>query len=262
MLKPRHALALLAALALPAAALASVSSYVVISQPPSVSDPAAPNFNDGRYWTIDLHVVVTDGDDWTTSSAVFELAAAPQGVIWQHPAGGHTPPDPELFETYPALPYDTHVAGTGDDVATLGVSSTSRRFSASWFAVPPNGGAGDFVIARFTVRLSPGELAAGTTLTTQDTGQPYATLGGGHTTKNVTQLSPYNFTIYSSSSGTPPEPTPCPGDLNNDGKRNADDLPIFLEAWKVDARGDINGDGITNIIDLALFLAYFELPCE
>jgi hypothetical protein len=114
-----------------------------------------------------------------------------------------------------------------------------------------------------TVKLSGAELADGISLTTDNTGNAYATFTGGHTTKLVTQLTPYNFTIYSTDDDVPPPPTePCPGDLNGDGQRNADDVPVFLQGWKVDGRGDLDGDGDTDIKDLALFLAYFELPCD
>lgn len=249
------------ALALAASAQAAISSYITISSPPDVDDPSVPNFNDGRYYTIDLHVVVTEGDDWTTSSLVLQLDSAIQGTIFQHPRGGNTPREPEEFIDFPALPYDTHVRGTGDDVGTLSVSSTPTRYSISWFAVPPNGGAGDFIVARLTIALSDAELAAGVRLVTQDSGQPYAALSGGHTTKKVTQLTPFNFTIYSSSDEAPPL-EPCPGDFNADGRRDAGDVPVFLEGWRVDDRGDIDGDGDTDVKDLAFFLAYFGLPCD
>jgi hypothetical protein len=43
------------------------------------------------------------------------------------------------------------------------------------------------------------------------------------------------------------------GDLSGDGRVDANDLAILLNAWGL-AGGDLNGDGITNGSDLALML--------
>lgn len=50
-----------------------------------------------------------------------------------------------------------------------------------------------------------------------------------------------------------PPVTPCPGDLNNDGQRDANDLAVLLGAWGT-AGGDIDGNGVTDGSDLAVLL--------
>lgn len=50
-----------------------------------------------------------------------------------------------------------------------------------------------------------------------------------------------------------PPTTPCAGDLNADGQRDASDLAVMLGAWGT-AAGDVNGDGTTDASDLALLL--------
>lgn len=47
--------------------------------------------------------------------------------------------------------------------------------------------------------------------------------------------------------------SPCTGDLNGDGQRDASDLAVMLGAWGT-AGGDVNGDGTTDASDLAVLL--------
>jgi hypothetical protein len=47
--------------------------------------------------------------------------------------------------------------------------------------------------------------------------------------------------------------TPCAGDLNNDGVRDASDLAVLLGAWGT-AAGDVDGNGTTDASDLAALL--------
>lgn len=58
-------------------------------------------------------------------------------------------------------------------------------------------------------------------------------------------------------------PCPCPGDVNNDGIRDINDLGLFLAAFGLPATNcaDIDGNGIVDISDLSLFLAGFGVPC-
>ena len=70
---------------------------VVMYQPevPPGSDPLVPDFNDGSYWTVDVIVTVYGDDDWTATSASASLEDA---FFFEHPLGGDTQPDPDLFD--------------------------------------------------------------------------------------------------------------------------------------------------------------------
>ena len=48
--------------------------------------------------------------------------------------------------------------------------------------------------------------------------------------------------------------SPCAGDFNGDGSRDAADLAVLLGAWGA-AGGDLNGDGTTDAADLAALLS-------
>jgi hypothetical protein len=59
--------------------------------------------------------------------------------------------------------------------------------------------------------------------------------------------------------------TPCPGDLNNDGIINLDDLTVFLSNFGATGAGpedgDLNGDTIVDLNDLTMFLSLFGTSC-
>ncbi len=59
-------------------------------------------------------------------------------------------------------------------------------------------------------------------------------------------------------------PDPCPGDFNNDGAVNLDDLQILLFNFGQPGTvldGDANGDGLVNLDDLQLLLFNFGVIC-
>ncbi|MGP1347456.1 MAG: hypothetical protein ACTS3F_12430 [Phycisphaerales bacterium] len=53
----------------------------------------------------------------------------------------------------------------------------------------------------------------------------------------------------------------CPGDLNNDGLINSDDLGILLAAFGTSPAGDIDNDGDTDSDDLGIILGLFGTNC-
>lgn len=59
------------------------------------------------------------------------------------------------------------------------------------------------------------------------------------------------------------EPSPCPGDIDNSGQVNIDDLFMVLAAWGVcsECPEDLNGDGLVNIDDLFGVLSHWG-PCD
>ena len=269
----RPIIALAAVALLPAVALGGISTSVQVYQPPDVNDSTVADFNDGRYWTIDLRVNISSGDAWTSSSIAAEIATAASATLFQHANGGDLAPNSAFFPVFPALEYDTYIRGTTSVGSLIGpVVSDSKRFSGTVFGIPSPNGSGDFLIGRFTVRLSDAEVAAGVKLTAQPGGASFMQISGAHTTVQVSALTSYNFTVYVEQAGgggggggggpVQPPSSPCIGDLNNDGRRDADDVPIFLAAWRKTVSGDLNGDGKTDERDLAIFLANFGLPCE
>lgn len=70
-----------------------------------------------------------------------------------------------------------------------------------------------------------------------------------------------NILLYECTGGG--DPCPCPGDVNNDGLRDINDLTLFLSAFGLPATNcaDVNGDGVVDINDLTLFLSGFGVPC-
>ncbi len=134
--------------------------------------PQPFNINDGTYYAFDLVVTVDAGDDWTQSSTpVPGGATIVGGTFFDHPlnagtASGDNPPNAGLLPLVPSLAYDSYYQatdGTSPSYAgTLTNQPTLRR--ATWFSTPPNAGAGSHRIARFTVRVLPGDVGPNTIL--------------------------------------------------------------------------------------------------
>ncbi|MEE2908754.1 MAG: hypothetical protein VX527_13105 [Planctomycetota bacterium] len=57
-----------------------------------------------------------------------------------------------------------------------------------------------------------------------------------------------------------PGTVPCPGDLDEDGEINVNDVLILLGAWP-GAGGDVDGDGDTDVNDLLAMLAVYGQSC-
>src|SRR5262245_2249163 len=74
------------------AAGASITAKAVITRCPDLTDSKVSDFGHGRYWTIDLVGTVSDGDDWTSTSATAEISSAGGGTWFQHPSGNNKPP--------------------------------------------------------------------------------------------------------------------------------------------------------------------------
>jgi hypothetical protein len=160
-------LALAVACTFCAGAYADIGHYLDVCYQPEVepgSDAVAPDFNDGTYWTCDLWASVTNGDDWTSSSAV---ATIDSGMFFEHALGDDTPPSAALVGLYPALEYDSFYLSTEADVlnqppfadpsfAGETVNDPQMRVVEAWFRTPPNGGVGDFLIARYTIHAIDG----------------------------------------------------------------------------------------------------------
>ncbi len=233
-----------------AVAQADIESHLDIYQPAVVpgSDPLVPDFNDGSYYTVDLIVSVYGDDDWTSTSATAELRG---GFFFEHPLGSDTPPDPDLFDEYPALEWASYYASTqdGEDPFFAGPVTSERLYrEASWFAVPLNGGDGTFVLARYTAKQTcPGNLDM--------------RVSGAHTTRNHGgELQHFDLVVTVHFSP--------PWDVDRDGCVNQADLGILLAAYgstsddpEWDCRADIDADYDVDQSDLGVLLAHWGEGC-
>jgi len=128
-------------------------------------DPIVPDFNDGTYYTVDVWVSVTNCDDWTSTTATAVLDA---GVFFEHPLGDDTPPLAAFVTLYAALEFDSFYCATEADPANQPpytdpsfdgpVTNEDQYRDAAWFDAAPNGGVGDYVIARYTIKAEDAEL--------------------------------------------------------------------------------------------------------
>ena len=118
------------------------------------SDVMGPN-----YYTFDLGV--TASVDWSSTFAQATLTAWPEScTFYDDPMGGDGPPDPDLFGDYPTLEFDSfytwgekfpNTSEYGDPYFVDDVINDPCYREALWFDSWPNGGEGDWVIARYTV---------------------------------------------------------------------------------------------------------------
>ncbi len=185
---------------------------------------------------FDLQVVMTDGDDWTSTDAT----ASVDGAFYQHPAFDADVPQQNLWTTFPSLEFDSFFSAPNFTAPgfALGPDVTPDTMSAIWFDTPDTG-TGTYTIARFTV-------TSGTLLALS--GQSTAAYTDG-------ELHPFSFDIALDI------PQGCPGDLNGDGLRDQADLGELLSSYGVDDGGDIDGDGDTDQADLGALLGVYGVPC-
>jgi hypothetical protein len=140
------------------------------------------------YVVYDLVVTVggDDGDRWTMATAYADLVGA---TFWEHPMGGDTQPDPDLFADYGLLQYESFWTSSEEfpnadlDPSTnatmlapgspLKLTDTER--DAEWYVDPTEpscSGDGSWTIARYAVLpTSPWQLCI--------TGEMYLASTGG-----------------------------------------------------------------------------------
>ncbi|HUU95532.1 MAG TPA: dockerin type I domain-containing protein [Phycisphaerae bacterium] len=247
----RTTLIVMVLLAVRAAAQLDCAETDVVMYQPQVtpgSDPLVPDFNDGSYWTVDVLATVYGDDDWAATSGSASLEDA---FFFEHPLGGDTPPDPDLFDEYPALEWDSHYRSTeeGHDpwFAELTNEPTSRY--AVWFDTPPNGGEGTFVVARYTVQVTCPE-----TFVVWAYGDHWTLYSGGQLCID-----------YDWQSASVQEP----GDVNRDECVDQADLGILLAAFgstpddpNWECAADFNDDGDVDLGDLGTLLAHWGEGCK
>jgi hypothetical protein len=155
--------------------------------PPSIDNtiPDYPLF----YYTIDLYAEVSNGDDWTSTSATATTDAV---EFFEHPLGDDTPPLAVFVTIYPALEYACFYCATEPNINNqppykdptfAEIMNEDQYRQATWFDIPANGGVGTFLMARYTIYAPPEVLPV--TFNVEGT---HTTLNGGGT------LYPFEFT--------------------------------------------------------------------
>ena len=207
------------------------------------------------YVSFELQVTVTGDDAWTVAGGL--AADEPWirlsgGVFFQHPLGSDGPPDPDLFEQYPDLRYDSfytsHLGWPNTDDQGVGGASGAinepTRLTANWFWTPDgNFYPGTFTIARYTV------IPDGPDWCTEV-----------HVQVGSINTAPVDFYFG------PPVLGCCPADLDGDWDVDLTDLALMLACygngvWNCPWEYDLDGDGDVDLGDLAELLYRYGIEC-
>ncbi|MCK4872794.1 MAG: hypothetical protein KAS72_08730 [Phycisphaerales bacterium] len=193
--------------------------------------------------TFDLQVVMTEDDDWTSTSATIGI----DGTLYQHPTFDADTPQSGWWSLFPSLEFDSVFSARDFEAPAFveGPTVTTDSMSAVWFDTL-NTGNGTYTIGRFTV-------TTGTLLTVTGTSTAAHTFG---------ELHPFSFEVQVDLSPA------CVGDIDGDGSRGQLDLAILLASYNLppedqyyDARADLDGDGDVDQFDLGILLANYDIPC-
>lgn len=200
----------------------------------------------------DLKIEITGADAWTIAGG-----SEPDepwiylcgGMFFQHPLGSDGPPDPDLFEQYPDLRYDSFYTShlgwpNTDDQGSGGASGAINeptRLTANWFWTPDgNFYPGTFTIARYTV------IPDGPDWCTEV-----------HVQVGSIETAPVDF-YFGPLLGC------CPADLDGDWDVDLADLAQLLACcpgvpwWEC----DVDGDWDVDLADLAALLAVYGADCN
>ena len=230
-------------------------------------DPMEPEFNGGvTHFTFDLLVEVNEENDWTAAIDEFSLFGPGFGLLFfEHGLGWHEPPDPDLFDDYPALEFDSFYSRPGvfpneadgerdPYFAEYDVSPQFRR--GVWFDVIDNGD-GVFTIARYTIVVPQGSpVVPGMVPAGQGGDAPLLGVltGTGMSADTWRDCNDFAFDLIVGQ---------CRGDLDGDYDIDQADLGILLADWGCtsDCVGDLDGDDDTDQADLAILLTYWGQEC-
>jgi hypothetical protein len=86
---------------------------------------------------------------------------------------------------------------------------------------------------------------------------PLALLNADGTAADLTLAEGKTYTGTADGWSEPPTPV-LPGDVNDDGVVNYDDLTIVLNNYQGTSPGDVNSDGVVNYDDLTIVLNYYQ----
>jgi len=228
-------------------------------------DPEAPEFNGGvTHFTFDLQVIVPEGDDWTASQAEAVLTEASL-TFFDHVLNDDTPPFAAFVHLFPAMEFDSFYASTLPDAANqppwadpsfADLTNQAQYKYATWWAAPPNGDAGVFTIARYTIVVPEGLGVAPVMLRVGQGGAgPVlgSLIGVATSREGWGDCNRFEFDIV----------LPCPGDLDGGWHVDQADLGILLADWGCtsDCVGDLDGDDDVDQADLGVLLANWGNLC-
>ena len=115
------------------------------------ADAEVPGFS-SMYDTWDLMIVVDAGDDWHSTYAFAETTGF---YFYDYPNFVGDVPVPGLWSVFPASEYDSYYMNPEGLIAPLffaqGPITFENHKEAEWYDDPPNGGAGVYAIARYTI---------------------------------------------------------------------------------------------------------------
>jgi hypothetical protein len=230
-------------------------------------DSTQPEFNGGvTHFTFDLQVIVPGGDDWTASQAEAVLTEAGL-TFFDHVLNDDTPPMVGFVNLFPAMEFDSFCASTSPDAnnqppwgdpSFADLTNQAQYKHATWFDTPPNGDAGVFTIARYTIvvpegsGIVPGVVPAGEGAR----GPVIATIAGAATSKiGWGDCNTFAFEIV--------DLRACPGDVDGDYDVDQADLGMLLADWGCtsDCVGDVDGDDDVDQSDLGILLANWGSLC-
>jgi hypothetical protein len=147
------AVAVLATLSVDALADYSQSFELVPVQNDTVlpgDDPLVPDFNDGSYFTFDLMITTVDCD---FEGASVEATLTGPTAFFQHPAGGHVPPDPNLVAQYPAVEFDIFFDGGPGSMVGVDLFERPQFIQAIWLDLGADLPNDTYRIARFSFQF-------------------------------------------------------------------------------------------------------------
>jgi len=116
---------------------------------------------DGTPYAV-CELVVTSTSDWTNSVLDFELTA---GSFYNHPAGGHTEPDPGFFVFFPDLEWDTYATTPAGYARPASFAPAPQMddtvIHVSWFDMVDDGPVSQAKIAQITLSLDAAGYVSG-----------------------------------------------------------------------------------------------------
>ncbi|MFG0252551.1 MAG: hypothetical protein ACF8NJ_06730 [Phycisphaerales bacterium JB038] len=239
-------------------------------------DPAHPEFDGGvTHFTFDLLLTVSADNFWTSQASVVELLDG-RVEFFNHVEGNDYPAfDPALFQTHPALEYDSFYAdppylfegsypGFGFWEGHYGPLWADGSVGAVWWDPMPEQDL-TFTAQRLTIVVP---IASGIDPVVLPDDCPHDfqvlahiwTQGTGAATGDAFTVREFRIVDLAAPL--------CPGDVDGDDTVGQTDLGILLATYELpvddplyDPRGDLNCDGSVNQSDLGILLANYGQDC-